>query len=477
MLEFNYYQFLFSYYKSLVFISQINRTEEKIMLIINGKLIRWGDYEAIEQDQAIYVVNDTIAEIGNQKELLERYPQEEILDAKGQYVMPGNICAHTHFYGVFSRGMAIPGAAAKDFPEILDKLWWPLDRALDEDTIRLSAEVCLIDAIKHGTTTVFDHHASGNAITGSLQTIAKMVEKSGVRASLCYELSDRDGERSIEEGIEENRSFIEYVNKEKPLNGRIGALFGMHASFTISEKTAKKAVKAVDGETGFHIHVAEHPVDEYDSLAKYNTRIIDRLKEADILRPNTVIAHGVHIDAKEMALLAETGTWVGHQPRSNMNNAVGMSDVQSMLRMGVNVVLGNDGFSNAMWQEWKTTYLAHKLWHHDPRWMNGADVKKIAIDNNARLASSHFGANIGVLEVGAKADIIFVDYTPYTPMTMGNIPWHILFGFRDSMVTMTMVDGVVLMKDRELLTMDEKATNEETQALVPALWERYNAQF
>ena len=190
----------------------------------------------------------------------------------------------------------------------------------------------------------------------------------------------------------------------------------------------------------------------------------------------TIIAHGVHIDAKEMAILAETGTWVSHQPRSNMNNAVGMADIQSMLRLGANVVLGNDGFSNAMWDEWRAAYLAHKLWHRDPRWMNGADLKIIAMDNNARLASSQFHADIGYLREGATADIIIVDYTPYTPFHPGNLPWHILFGFRDSMVTMTMVDGVVLMHDRKLLTMDEQAINQETQELVPALWERYQKQ-
>lgn len=447
------------------------------MLIVNGKLIRWGNYPDIEVGKAIRIVDDLITEIGNQTELLEKYPSETLLDANGQYVMPGNICAHTHFYGIFSRGMAIPGIAPKDFPEILTKLWWPLDRALDEDTIRLSAEACLIDAIKHGTTTVFDHHASGNHITGSLDTIASAVEKSGIRASLCYELSDRDGERGVEESIAENNRFIKRVEKDAPLNGRLQAMFGMHASFTISEKTMEKAVQSVNEGVGFHIHVAEHPVDEYDAIEKYGLRIVDRLEKHGVLRKNTIVAHGVHIDAKEMNLLANTGTWVGHQPRSNMNNAVGMSDVHSMLRLGVNIVLGNDGFSNAMWQEWKATYLAHKLWHRDPRWMNGILLKEIAIDNNARLASQQFNAKIGALEEGAKADIIFVDYVPFTPISMGNLPWHILFGFRDSMVTMTMVDGNILMKDRILQTMDENAVNAETQHLVPMLWERYQAQF
>ena len=103
--------------------------------------------------------------------------------------MPGQICAHTHFYGAFARGMYIPGPPAKDFPEILERLWWRLDKALDLDGVRRSAEVCLVDAIRNGTTTLIDHHASQRAIDGSLDVIAEAVDASGLRAVLCYEVS------------------------------------------------------------------------------------------------------------------------------------------------------------------------------------------------------------------------------------------------------------------------------------------------
>ncbi len=172
--------------------------------------------------------------------------------------MPGNICAHTHFYGVFSRGMAIPGAAPKDFPEILEKLWWPLDRALDLEAVKYSALVGIADAIRHGTTTLFDHHASGNSISDSLFAIYEAVKTSGVRASLCYELSDRDGLAKTKEGIEENQRFIEFVKQDKPLNGRVQALFGMHASLTVSDETLEMARQANTSNAGYHIHVAEH---------------------------------------------------------------------------------------------------------------------------------------------------------------------------------------------------------------------------
>ena len=387
--------------------------------------------------------------------------------------MPGNICAHTHFYGAFARGLAIPGAAPKDFPEILDKLWWPLDKALDEESVRLSALVHLVDAVKHGTTTLFDHHASPNFIDGSLDVIAEAVDESGLRAALCYEVTDRDGKEKAQAGIKENMRFIERVNKEKPAGGRLAGAFGLHASLTLSEETLQTCREAAPEGTGFHIHVAEHEADEYDSLEKSGLRVVDRLQKHGILGPRTIVAHGVHIDAAEMALLAESGTWLSHQPRSNMNNGVGVAQIESMMRAGIKVCLGNDGFTQDMWTEWKTAYLLHKVWHRDPRRMNGMDVVQMGVYNNAALAKVFFDAPVGVIAPGAAADLIFVDYHPFTPMTAGNLPWHILFGFNESMVTHTIVAGKLLMKERELLTLDEAEIAAKARELAPAVWERY----
>ena len=334
--------------------------------------------------------------MGPTNDLKEKHPQEERLDAGGQYVMPGNICAHTHFYGAYARGMAIPGAPAKDFPEILQKLWWPLDRSLRADDIYNSTQVSLIDAIKHGTTTLIDHHASPCAIEGSLDLIAKAAVEMGVRVSCCYEVTERDGMELSHAGIGENIRFINRLKQEP--NDLLAASFGIHASLTVSDETLANCRQAAGNDTGFHIHVAEHEVDEYDSLAKSGTRIVDRLEKFGILGPKSIAVHAVHIDAKEVEILARTKTWVTHQPRSNMNNGVGLGNVESFLRAGVNVCLGNDGFSNAMWDEWKTAYLAHKLWNRDPRRMGGYDVVKLAVTNNARLANMFFpNAPIGVL--------------------------------------------------------------------------------
>jgi len=439
------------------------------MLIINGTLITWGNENKILEDYAVLIENDRIQELGPSSKLIKKYPQETRLDAQGRYVMPGNICAHTHFYGAFARGMAIPGSAPKDFPEILKKLWWPLDRSLDAESIQYSVLPCLVDAVKHGTTTLVDHHASPNAIDGSLDIIAQEVVNAGLRAVLCYEVTDRDGTEKMQAGINENLRFIK---KEKsPL---LYGTFGMHASLTLSDSSLALCREMTPEGVGFHIHTAEHESDEYDSVEKSGLRVIDRLNKHEILGPKTITAHGVHFDAKETELLANSGTWLTHQPRSNMNNGVGVAPIESMMRAGINVCLGNDGFSNGMWDEWKTAYLLHKIHHRDPRRMGGYDLQQIAISNNADLINVFFSdAPIGQLTQGAFADIIIVDYHPNTPMTVENLPWHIVFGFQSSMVTSTIVAGKLLMKDRELLTLDEKEIAAKAREIAPRVWERY----
>ena len=441
------------------------------LLITNGTLVSWEQGSDLVENGAVYVKDGIIHDMGSTTQMERRYPKSEQLDANGQLIMPGNICAHTHFYGAFARGMAIPGPAPKDFPDILERLWWPLDQALDMESVRYSALVCLVDAIKHGTTTLIDHHASPNALEGSLDVIANAVDEAGLRAVLCYEVTDRYGEERAQASIQENARFLEAAS-QRP---NIAASFGIHASLTVSDETLAACVEAAKPyRTGFHIHAAEHESDEYDSLQKYGKRVIDRLYDRGILSEKTIVAHAVHTDMHEVELIRDTGTWVTHQPRSNMNNAVGAADIDGMLRAGIKVCLGNDGFSNNMWAEWKTAYLLHKVWHRDPRRANGANIAEMAIHNNAALASLFFPASPpGMLTAGAAGDIILVDYHPTTPMTTGNLPWHILFGFKSSMVTSTICAGRILMRDRKLLTLDEAAITARSRELAAAVWKRY----
>jgi putative selenium metabolism protein SsnA len=441
-------------------------------LITHARLATLGDEPDLIEDGALLIEKDRIAALGTTAELTTRFPAAERWDVDGQLVLPASICAHTHFYGAFARGMAVPGEPATNFPQILERLWWRLDKALTLEDVRYSTLVCLVDAIRHGTTTLIDHHASPNGIEGSLDVIAGAVQEAGLRSCLCYEVTDRDGPERARAGITENVRFAKaQVARPAP---RIAATFGLHASLTLSDETLADCVAAAgDLDLGFHVHVAEDGADQEDSLHKSGKRVVHRLHGAGILGPRTIAIHCVHVDEREIELLAETGTWVTHQPRSNMNNGVGVAPVEAMLDAGVHVGLGNDGFSNQMFAEMKAAYLVHKLWQHDPRAMPGDLVMQLAYANNADLARVFWpDLRLGELSEGAAADLVFLDYQPTTPLTAGNLPWHLLFGVEASAITATVCAGRALMRDRRLLTLDEEAITARSRELAAQAWAR-----
>ena len=444
------------------------------MLITNGRVFTFGDTPRLIENGGVLVQDDRIIAVDASAVLEEKHPQEERLDARGMLVMPGMIVAHTHFYGAFARGMAIPGPPMKNFPEILERLWWPLDRALDEESVRYSAYIPILDAIRYGTTTLIDHHASNRFIDGSLDVIADVVEETGVRASLCYEVSDRDGPAVAEAGIKENVRFIKKAREMA--HPRIAATFGLHAALTLSDETLARCVEEANdiGHEGFHIHAAEGPTDREHSLAVYGMPTIDRLAQRGILGPRTIVAHAIAIDAWEMDTLRATETWVSHQPRSNMNNGVGIADIPTMLRGGMKVVLGNDGFSNDVFEEMRVAYLIHKAARKDPRVMPADQLLAIAVNQNAALAEQFFGGPIGQLTPGALADIILVDYDPPTPLNLGNFPWHIIFGFDGRKVDTTIVGGRILMRHRVIPHLDAERIAARSREVALAMWKRYS---
>jgi putative selenium metabolism protein SsnA len=447
------------------------------MLITHGTLITMGSPNRVISDGALLIEGERIADLGASAELEARYPDATRLDAGGRLILPGLICAHTHFYGAFARGMALPGEPPANFPEILEKLWWRLDKALWPEDVHYSALVCLVDAVRHGTTTLIDHHASQRSIAGSLDQIAAAVDVAGVRACLCYEVTDRDGKEAMRAGIAENVRFLRAARAQQQSGaGRIAATFGLHASLTLSDDTLEACVETAEGlGTGFHLHVAEDKSDVRDSLQKSALRVVERLKKAGILGPATIAAHCVHVDRIETEMLLDSGTMVVHNPRSNMNNAVGTADVPWMLHIGIPVGLGNDGFSNNMFTEMVAAYLVHKQATADPRTLPADRVLKMVWDHNARIARAFFpalGSSFGQLAKGAPADVILVDYAPPTPLTAGNLPWHMLFGFDGTGVDTTIVAGRVLMRRRELLTLDEASIMARARELAGKLWQR-----
>jgi putative selenium metabolism protein SsnA len=453
-------------------------------LIGNGTVMTLGRANACIENGALLVRDGRIAALGPEIELRAQYPTVRFVDAQGGLILPGFLCTHTHFYGAFARGLALPGDAPRNFLEILQKLWWRLDKVLTPEDIEASAEIFLMDAIRHGTTCVIDHHASPNAIDGSLNIIAAATVAAGVRACLAYEVSDRDGPAVVEAGMRENERFIRSLRSESlrslSADGLLAASYGLHASFTLSPATLERcAASGSDLGVGFHIHVAEDSSDEDDSLTQYKRRVVERLLSEHILGPRSIAAHCVHVQSGEIAELASTRTHSVHNPRSNMNNAVGCAPIAEMLEAGVNVGLGNDGFSMDMMQEMRAAYLMHKLVASDPRAMPGERVLSLAFERNARIIESVFQPfcadfpRVGELSVGAAADLVLLDYHPPTPLTSANFAWHLLFGLNAQHVNSTMVAGRWLMRDRQLLILDEERLAARACELAAALWKRF----
>ena len=443
------------------------------MLITNGQIVTMDSAYTILQDGAVRIEKDRITDIGTTSSLCAKFPDEPATNAEGMLVMPGNICGHTHFYGAFSRGLGIPGKPPAHFEQILSSLWWRLDKALTPDGVRSSALVCLVDAIRNGTTTLIDHHASPSCIDGSLDLIADAVCESGLRVCLCYEVTDRNGQQEMLAGIRENLRFIDKCKRDRlPM---LAGTFGMHASLTLSDKTLARCSEEIQSQVcGVHIHAAEGIADQIDSVKKSGVRVIKRLNAHGLLGHRSILAHCVQVDEEELQVLAETGSRVTHQPRSNMNNAVGTAPVDLMLEMGIPVSMGNDGFSNNMWDEWKAAYLVHKLNRQDPRAVQGFDVLRMGVTNNALLAREFWpDTTLGTVQPGASADLVLVDYRPFTPLTSGNLPWHILFGLESGMIHSTMSRGKWLMQNRELTELDEERVIREARLAAGKVWERF----
>ena len=441
------------------------------MLISNGIVVTLGEKNKIIHNGAVLVEGEKIKAIGKAADLKKKYPKAKLINAQNKLVMPGFINTHMHLYSTFARGLG-KAAPSKNFPEILKNLWWRLDKKLNMQDVYYSAILPLIDCIKHGTTTIIDHHASPNAITGSLETIAKACKKAGIRANLCYETSDRDGAKIADEGIEENANFIKKCDAEK--NPMISGLFGLHASMTISAKTLSKCLKYVEElNSGFHVHTAEDISDVQDSKKKYKCGVIERWYKNGVLKEKTILPHCIHISTKEMDLLAKTGTNAIHNPQSNMNNAVGVANILEMLKRKVLVGMGTDGMTSRMQEEVRTAYLLHRINLRNPQ-VAFCEAPQLLLNNNAKIANKFFyGVKVGELSVGAAADIILIDYIPFTPFDENTFLGHFLFGIFEATVDTTICNGKILMQNKKLTTLNEAQLCAEALELSKKFWARF----
>lgn len=441
-----------------------------MLLIGNGKLITRNPEKPFFANGAVLIENDKIKIVGSFDDLKKQFPDAKIIDAKGKVIMPGFVNAHEHIYSAFARGMSLNGDPNTNFLEILDGLWWRLDKALTLEDVKYSAYMTLLDGVRYGVTTVYDHHASPNAAEGSLFTIADVAKEIGIRASLCYEVSDRDGKNITKAGIKENMDFINYANKGD--QDMLRGMFGLHAAFTLDDESLNWCAEAMSGnKAGYHVHVAEGIDDVWINQNKYGKRVVERLNDYNILGHESIAVHCIYLAKYEMDILKLNKTNVVHNPESNMGNAVGCSPVIKMMSEGLRVGLGTDGYTHDMTESIKVANIIHK--HHlaNPTVAWG-EVPQMAYQNNPAIVKQHFGIDTGVLKEGAKGDVIIVEYDPRTPFNENTVNSHILFGMMGKSVTDTIINGKEIMRDRQILTVDEEKIFAKSREVAQNLWNR-----
>ena len=440
-------------------------------LIGNGRLFTRDPERPYIEDGGVVTDGATIIAVDTAENLKARFPQAQFIDAHGQLIMPAFINAHTHIYSGLARGLSINGYNPTNFYEILDGMWWKLDRELTLEDTKASAYATYLECIRNGVTTVFDHHASYKEIPGSLFAIADCAKEMGIRSCLCYEVSDRDGEEKCDQAIRENADFIQYCQEQK--DPMLAAMFGMHALFTISDKTFDKCVKANDGRTGYHIHICEGLNDVVDSRDNYHMLPVERLEKWGILGEKTILGHCIHLTEPEMDKIAASNTMVVNNPESNMGNAVGCSPVLKMFEKGILLALGTDAYTHDMLESLK---VALTIQRHNAGMPNVAwnEVTTMLFQNNAKVAAKYFDAPLGVIKEGAAADIIVMDYLPFTPIGADNLDGHMIFGMNGRQCRTTMANGRLLYRDRQFVDIDEEKLSADIKQTAEKLWGRVN---
>ncbi|MBF0410687.1 MAG: putative aminohydrolase SsnA [Candidatus Riflebacteria bacterium] len=445
-----------------------------MMKILGHALIStFGENHTIIEDGAVAYKDDKIYGVGTTEEIKKRFPSAKFRSAFGRLLTPGIINAHMHLYSTFARGIALKTQPAENFPQILERLWWHLDRSLKPEDVEYSALIPLMDAVRNGVTTLIDHHSSPHALGGSLEILKKSFRKFGLRGCLCYEVSDRDGASRRDAGIEENANFIRGLKLENEKD--IAGIFGLHASFTLEDPTLSRVSELIKSlKCGVHIHAAEDRSDLEDARRRGYRSVIDRLHRFGLTGHDSIFAHCVHVDQIDFQTLALTKTNVVHNPRSNMNNAVGCANVEHMMSEKIPVALGTDGFSASPLADLTTANILHKHNSKDPRKIY-AEVWKMFSRNNPALAHRLFKIPLGVLEEGAGSDMVLWNYYPPTPISASNTLGHVLFGLSSATTREVICQGKTIYENGKfsLISEDEEvAIHAKSRELAQALWDR-----
>lgn len=443
------------------------------LLIKNGIIATLGKENKILYNHSICIEEGYIKSILPDNKITDIYRYNDIIDARNKLIMPGLINSHMHFYGAFARGLSLKCQPTRNFTEILENLWWKLDKSLIHEDIYYSSLIQLISCIKTGTTTILDHHASPLALKGSLDMISKAYNDLGVRGILSYEISDRDGYELANLGLEENINFIEKNKNNNMLRG----IIGLHAMFTLSDRTLSLISEESDRlDIGVHIHVAEDRFDKDFNISTYQLSPIQRLNKFGLTKPTSLFAHCVHIDKTDIRIIKDTNTIIVHNPQSNMNNAVGCCNIIDILNSDILLGLGTDGMTSNIFEEIQVANLIHKhvCCNNNIGWL---EIEKLITTNNPSIASRLFGQKIGILEPNGVADIIILDYDPPTPLTNDNFWGHMLFGINKSKVLTTIINGKILLNNGilNISTIDETEIYKKSRELANKFWERFHS--
>jgi len=361
-------------------------------------------------------------------------PEDRVIDCSGRLVTKSFGCGHHHIYSTLARGMPAPRKIPANFTEILQYVWWHIDKRLDLEMIEASALASAIYCAKNGVTFVIDHHASPMSIKDSLSAIARAFDRIGIAHMLCYEISDRDGQAPREEGLAETDSFL--------AAGRQGHV-GLHASFTVGDELLQKAVAlAQKHDTGLHMHVAEDRADQEDALAKYGKRVVERLQEAGALElKKSILAHCIHLSDREKELLRESGVWVVQNVESNQNNNVGLTGYAPLAD---NVMLGTDGMHCDMLRSAQAAFLV------------GQATEGIGFDGiyqrfrNVHRYTREFGA-----QGDAANSLVILNYDAPTELTADNFLGHFVYGLDARHVETVICQGRVIVENHQITTVDD----------------------
>lgn len=438
-----------------------------MIVLKNCKAINFYPAE-IKENVDIVISGNKIIDIA--PEAANNYKADKTIDLKGKYVSTGIVCSHNHFYSALARGIMANIKPSTDFVGILKNLWWRLDRALDEETLYYSGITGALDAIKAGTTSVIDHHASPAYIRGSLNVLKKCFNEAGLRGILAYEITDRNGIKGMMEGVRESVDFINNIDEEKKTNEEylVESAIGAHATFTLNDNSLSLISDALaKSGRGIHIHVAEDKYDTAYSHHFYDKDIVARLENFNLLNDKAILVHGVHLTQHDVELINNNDAFLIHNPRSNMNNSVGYMQSLSELK---NLGLGTDGIGSDMLEEIKFAFFKNG----DAKGkLNYPDFLKILQSGNV-LMERYFGGSFGKIEKGYAADLVIYNYMPPTPLKNENLAGHLLFGLSSRDVETVIINGKIVYENRSFPFEVEKIYS-EAQKAAEKLWAKMDS--